>query len=71
MVVWHDMAAHPPGRELIGELLLFTVQPRYGEPYTDAYRWYGPSNRVWPKVTHWALKPAPAPQRKEGNHGKL
>ncbi len=59
-VVWRSMTFDPPGPNEWGKRLLLTVQPRYGPPYTDAMIWFGPSDRVWPKVTHWAYMPAPA-----------
>lgn len=60
MVVWHSMTLDPPGPDQLGEHLLLTVVPRYGPSYVDAMRWFGPSGRVWPKITHWAHMPAPA-----------
>ena len=66
MVVWNCMAAHPPPADMIGRRLLFTVLPRYGPAYTDSFLWFGLSDRVWPKVTHWAEMPPPADLTKGG-----
>lgn len=68
MVVWHSMTLDPPGPKEWGKLLLLTVQPRYGPPYTDAMRWMGPSGRVWPKVTHWSHMPRPYFSTEGGAH---
>lgn len=65
---WREMDREPPEREYLGRQIIVTVQPKYGEPYTEAMRWPGKGGfepAGWPDITHWRPMPKPA-KKKEG-----
>ena len=60
MEQWTSMGERPPGDNLIGNTVIVSIRPRYGEPYTTTMIWWGDRHQyIWQDVTRWMPMPEP------------